>query len=106
METSAWEDLKETLVAAGLVGMRGRGELIVFLSFGVGPVGMRKGTQESFLNLLVVWESQRRDKVQPIRTKKEENKEAKQEGPKEVSRAAKKRQQRLTWVGHMYCKRE
>ena len=54
LETSAWEDLKETLVVAGLVGMRGRGELIVFLSFGVGPVGMRKGTQESFLNLLVV----------------------------------------------------
>ena len=46
--------MKETLVVARPIGVRGRGELRVFLSFGVGPVGVRKGTQESFLSLLVV----------------------------------------------------
>ena len=47
----AWEELKETLVAAGSVGVRGREELRAFISFGVGPVGMKEG--ESFLSLLV-----------------------------------------------------
>ena len=41
--------MKETLLAAGPVGVRGRGELRVFLSFGVGPMGMRKGTQKKLL---------------------------------------------------------
>ena len=44
------EDLKENLVAAGPIGVRGRGELKAFLSFGVGPMGM-KG--KVFLSILV-----------------------------------------------------
>ena len=47
--------------------MRRREELRVFLSFGVGPVGMRG---REFLFVLVAWESQRRDEVQPIITRK------------------------------------
>ena len=43
--------MKETLVAAGPVGVRGREELRAFISFGVRPVGMKEG--ESFLSLLV-----------------------------------------------------
>ena len=42
------KDWKKLLVATRPIEVRGKGELIAFLSFGVGPVGMRKGTQESF----------------------------------------------------------
>ena len=42
-------------------------------------------------------------KVQPMRTKKEENKEAKKERIKEVSGAAKKSRE-IIWVGHVYAK--
>ena len=42
--------MKEILVAAGLVGVKGRGELRVFLSFGVGPVGIKGRV---FLTILV-----------------------------------------------------
>ena len=45
--------MKETLVATGLVGVRGREELRAFISFGVGPVGMKEA--ENFLSLLVSW---------------------------------------------------
>ena len=38
-------------LAAGPVGVRGREELRAFVSFGVGPVGMKEG--ESFLSPLV-----------------------------------------------------
>ena len=44
--------MKETFfLATGPVSVRGREELRGFLSFGVGPVGMKEG--ESFLSLLV-----------------------------------------------------
>ena len=42
------KDWKKLLVATRPVGVRGKGELIAFLSSGVGLVGMRKGTQDSF----------------------------------------------------------
>ena len=86
---SSWEQVleknwKKLLVAARPVGVRGRGELRVFISFGVGPMGMR-GTE--FLIVLVAWESQRRDEVlliitrekREIRTKKR-NKEKNKRG--------------------------
>ena len=43
---SSWEqelkkNWKKLLVVAGPVGVRGRGELRVFISFGVGPMDMR-----------------------------------------------------------------
>ena len=49
----SWEqelekDWKKLLVATRPVGVRGKWELITFLSSGVGLVGMRKGTQDSF----------------------------------------------------------
>ena len=37
-------------LAVGPIGVKGRGELRVFISFGVGPVGMRG---REFLSLLV-----------------------------------------------------
>ena len=105
MGTRAWEDLKETLLAAGPVGVRGRGELRVFLSFGVGPVGMRKGTQESFLSSSCLRKSKKR--LGAANKNKEGRKQrSKAKRTKEVFGAAKKRQQRLTWEGHMYCKGE
>ena len=58
---------KKPLVAVGPVGVRGRGELRVFLSFGVGPMCMRG---REFLFVLVAWESQRRDEVLLIITRK------------------------------------
>ena len=39
---------KKLLVAARPIGVRGREEMRVFLSFDVGPVGLSKGTQERF----------------------------------------------------------
>ena len=56
--------------ATGPVGVRGREELGAFLSFGVGPVGMKEG--ESFLSLLVIWESQRRDTIKEKGIEKED----------------------------------
>ena len=75
---------KKPLVAIRPVGVRGRGELRVFLSFGVGPMCMRG---REFLFVLVAWESQRRDEVlliitrekREIRTKKR-NKEKNKRG--------------------------
>ena len=69
---SSWEqelkkNWKKLLVVAGPVGVRGRGELRVFISFGVGPMDMRG---RELLIVLVAWESQKRDEVQPIRTRK------------------------------------
>ena len=43
---------------------------------------MKEG--ESLLSLLDSLRSQRRDKMLPIRTKKEENKRAKKEGPRKL----------------------
>ena len=42
--------MKKTLVVAGPVGVRGKEELRAFLSFGVGPVGMKGRV---FLTILV-----------------------------------------------------
>ena len=48
LEQELEKDWKKLLVATRPVGVRGKGELIAFLSSGVGLVGMRKGTQDSF----------------------------------------------------------
>ena len=50
--------MKETLVAARPVGVRGREELRAFISFGVRPVGMKEG--ESFLSFLSLRMSKKR----------------------------------------------
>ena len=60
--------MKETFfLTIGPVGVRGREELRAFLSFGVGPVGIKEG--ESFLSLLVALRKSKKRWVLPCKNK-------------------------------------
>ena len=92
--------MKETLVAAGPVGVTGRGELRVFFLL-VLDRGYERGSE--LLESSFFEKVKEEIKVQPIRTKKEENKKAKKEGPRKFLVQPRKDKGEF-WVGHVYCK--
>ena len=88
------------LLVAGPVGVRGRGELRVFLSFGVGLVGMRG---REFLIVLVALRKSKKRRGAADKNKERKKQMSKERRTKEVSGAAKK-SRKITWVGHVYAK--
>ena len=80
--------------------MRGRRELRVFLSFGVGPVGMRG---REFLIVLVALRKSKKRRCAADKNKERKKQMSKERRTKEVSGAAKK-SRKITWVGHVYAK--
>ena len=102
---SSWEQVleknwKKLLVAARPVGVRGRGELRVFLFFGVGCVGMRG---REFLMVLVALRKSKKRRGAADKNKERRKQRSKERRTKEVSGAAKKSRE-MTWVGHVYAK--
>ena len=80
--------------------MRGRRELRVFLSFGVGPVGMRG---REFLMVLVALRKSKNRRADADKNKERRKQRSKERRTKEVSGATKKSRE-MTWVGHVYAK--
>ena len=101
---SSWEqelkkNWKKLLIAAGPVGVSGREELRFFLSFDVGPMGIK--AREFLIDLVALRESKKRWGA-ANKNKERRKQRNKERRTKEVSSAAKK-SRKITWVGHVYC---
>ena len=72
----------------------------VFLSFGVGPLGMRG---REFLIVLVALRKSKKRRGAVDKNKERKKQMSKERRTKEVSGAAKK-SRKITWVGHVYAK--